>query len=190
MKHSVQNFSISLKRIMIACNAEKKDVTPSRTSWGGTSWHLKKYCGVLQKCLWWGPCTIRCLETEFFNCVLGWVGRAGGARLGILWQREISDVETWGGAPQSFFYGRGGVRLEIDRCRVIGAGSHLKQPDYHCWVPTSKKVKIWEEAWLRFPEVASSYHLIGLNPFDLIGRMNLMSSSAAFMRHCACSARW
>ena len=58
---------------------------------------------------------------------------AGGARLGILWQREISDVETWGGAPQSFFYGRGGVRLEIDRCRVIGAGSHLKQPDYHCW---------------------------------------------------------
>ena len=57
---------------------------------------------------------------------------AGGARLGILWQREISDVETWGGAPQSFFYGRGGVRLEIDRCRVIGAGSHLKQPDYHC----------------------------------------------------------
>ena len=42
------------------------------------------------------------------------------------------DVETWGGAPHSFFYGRGGVRLKIDRCRVIGAGSHLKQPDYHC----------------------------------------------------------
>ena len=184
MKHSVQNFSISLKRIMIACNAEKKDVTPSRTSWGGTSWHLKKYCGVLQKCLWWGPCTIRCLETEFFNCVLGWVGRAGPGwafygkeRCGDLGRStSILFLWTWRRSPRNWPLSCywGGIPSQTTRLPL----------------PTTKKVKIWEEAWLRFPEVAPSYHLIGLNPFDLIGRMNLMSSSAAFMRHCACSARW
>ena len=120
--------------------------------------------------------------------IVSWVELGGRGQVGHFMAKR--DVETWGGAPQSFFMVVEVFASKLTVVVLLGAGSHLKQPDYHCRVPTSKKVKIWEEAWLRFPEVAPSYHLIGLNPFDLIGRMNLMSSSAAFMRHCACSARW
>ena len=77
MKYSVQNFSISLKRIIIAGNAKKSTkVFVMRT--------VHNYMlgnQVVQLCL-----------------RLSW---AGGARLGILWQREM--LETWGGAARSFF---------------------------------------------------------------------------------------
>ena len=70
-------------------------------------------------------------------------------------------------APQSLFYGCGGVHLKVDCCRVIGAGPNLKSS----WLPLrpTKKGEILEEAGLHFVGNRSSYHLIGLNPFDLIG---------------------
>ena len=80
------------------------------------------------RCLWWGLCTITCLEAGLSNCVLGWVGRAGPG-WAFYGKERCGDL---GRSSSILFYGRGGVRLEIDRCRVIGAGSHLKQPDYHC----------------------------------------------------------
>ena len=96
MKHSVQNFSTSLKRIMITCNAKKSiAVSVMRTVY---NYMLGNW--VVQLCLG-----------------LSWCGRG---QVGHFMAKR--DVETWGGAPQSCFYGRGGVRLEIDRCRVIGGG--------------------------------------------------------------------
>ena len=56
------------------------------------------------------------LVIEELHCALG------GARLSHFMAK----------APPSLFYGRGGVHLKIDYCRVIGAGPNLNPPAYHC----------------------------------------------------------
>ena len=113
MKHSVQNLSISLKRIMIACNARKSIV-------------------VFYKSV----CDEDCVQLDAWKpvfSIVSWVELGGRGQVGHFMAKRDQRCGDLGRSTSILFYGRGGVRLEIDRCRVIGAGSHLKQPDYHCW---------------------------------------------------------
>ena len=68
-------------------------------------------------------CDEDCVQLDAWKpgfSIVSWVELGGRGQVGHFMAKR--DVETWGGAPQSFFYGRGGVRLKIDRCRVIGGG--------------------------------------------------------------------
>ena len=55
---------------------------------------------------------------------------AGGARLGILWQREMWRLGEEHLNP--FFMVVEVFASKLTVVVLLGAGSHLKQPDYHC----------------------------------------------------------
>ena len=88
-------------------------------------------------------------------------------------------------APQSLFYGRGGVHLKINCCRVIGVGSNLNPSGYQrVWL---KRVESGKRLGLISSETSLFTTWLGWTHLTWLGWMNLMSCSTRFMRH---SAQW